>query len=151
MPKRRVFVSAIVQPVYRRKSFRVRLIGLLSMVILFSQVAIAAYACPVMSGTADTELPDMAGMPCAQMMAAGVPLDAEQPTLCMQHCQFGSASQVVDHVPAVFVAVTALPPSLTVSVDEGRDANLRSWAENDRLRDRPPPLPHSIAHCCYRI
>ena len=84
-------------------------------------------------------------------MAAGVPLDAEQPTLCMQHCQFGSVSQVVDHVPAVLVAATALPPTLTVFVDEGRDADFRSWAENERLRDQPPPLPLSIAHCCFRI
>lgn len=134
-----------------RKIFRTRLIGLLSMAILFSQVAIAAYACPATSGEADTEAVSMAGMPCAQMMAAGVQLDPEQPTLCMQHCQFGSVSQVVDHVSMVFVAATALPSLLTVSVDEGLDADLRSWAEKDRLRDRPPQLPHSIAYCCYRI
>ncbi len=136
---------------FTRKSLRIRLIGLLSMAILLSQLAIAAYACPAMSGQADAEAAAMAGMPCAQMLAAGVPLDAEQPTLCMQHCQFGSVSQVVDHVPAVLVAATALPSTLTVSVDESRDACFRSWAENERLRDRPPPLPLSIAHCCFRI
>ena len=141
----------MLSAVFTRKSLRVRLIGLLSMAILFSQVAIAAYACPAMSGKAATGADAMAGMPCAQMMAAGVALDVEQPTLCMQHCQFGSASQVVDHVPAVFLSTTALPPTLTVPVDESTGADLRSWAENERLRDRPPPLSHSIAHCCYRI
>lgn len=137
--------------VYTSKSFRVRLVGLLSMVILFSQVAIAAYVCPAMSGKADAATIGMAGMPCADMMAAGAQLDPKQPTLCMQHCQFGSVSQVVDHVPAVFVSATALPPTLTVTVDEGLDADLRSWAEDERRRDRPPPVAHSIAHCCYRI
>ena len=151
VPKRVVFLSATLPAVFTRKSLRVRLIGLLSMAILFSQVAIAAYACPAMSGKAAAEATAMAGMPCAQMMAAGVALDAEQPTLCMQHCQFGSVSQVVDHMPAVFVSATALPSTLTVPVDEGRGADLRSWAENQRQRDRPPPLAHSIAHCCYRI
>ena len=121
------------------------------MAILFSQVAIAAYACPAMSGKGAAGATDMAGMPCAQMMAVGVALDVEQPTLCMQHCQFGSASQVVDHMPTVFLSATALPPTLTVPVDEGREADLLSWAENERRRNRPPPLSHSIAHCCYRI
>ena len=72
------------------------------MALLFSQIAVAAYACPAMGerqpGAADTMA--MAGMPCAEMMAAGVPLDPEQPTLCMQHCQFGTTTQVVDHVLA---------------------------------------------------
>jgi hypothetical protein len=131
---------------------RARVIGILSMALLFSQIAVAAYACPAIgerAGSADAAA--MAGMPCAEMMAAGVPLDPEQPTLCMQHCQFGSTTQVVDHVPAVFAPVTALPALFTVSVDGRMDLGLSSWAESERLRDRPPPLAHSIAHCCYRI
>jgi hypothetical protein len=89
---------------------RARLIGLLSVALLFSQIAVAAYACPAMgerAGSADVAA--MAGMPCAEMMAAGVPLDPEQPMLCMQHCQFGSTTQVVDHVPAVFAAGDGIP------------------------------------------
>ena len=131
---------------------RARVIGILSMALLFSQIAVAAYACPAIgerAGSADAAA--MAGMPCAEMMAAGVPLDPEQPTLCMQHCQFGSTTQVVDHVPAVFAPVTAFPALFTVSVDGRMDLGLSSWAEAERLRDRPPPLAHSIAHCCYRI
>ncbi len=93
----------------------------------------------------------MAGMPCAEMMAAGVPLDPQQPTLCMQHCQFGSTTQVVDHVPAVFAPVTAFPALFTVSGDERLELGLSSWVDHERLRNRPPPLAHSIAHCCYRI
>ncbi|WP_425260005.1 hypothetical protein ACPOLB_03995 [Rubrivivax sp. RP6-9] len=129
---------------------RARVIGILSMALLVSQIAVAAYACPAIgerAGSADAAA--MAAMPCAEMMAAGVPLDPEQPTLCMQHCQFGSTTQVVDHVPAVFAPVTAFPALFTVSVDARLE--LSSWAEAERLRDRPPPLAHSIEHCCYRI
>lgn len=121
------------------------------MALLFSQIAVAAYACPAIGERGSADAAAMAGMPCAEMMAAGVPLDPEQPTLCLQHCQFGSTTQVVDHVPAVFAPVTAFPALFTVSVDGRMDLGLSSWAENERLRDRPPPLAHSIAHCCYRI
>ena len=124
---------------------------MLSMLVLFAQVAIAAYACPALTSADAAEVQDMAGMPCAEMMAAGATLDPEQPGLCMQHCQFGSTSQVVDHVSPVFVPVTTLPPVLTVSVDEGRQTARSSWAHDERQRDRPPPLAHSVAHCCYRI
>jgi hypothetical protein len=124
---------------------------MLSIVLLFSQLAVAAYACPAMNGPPANEPATMAGMPCAEMMAAGEPLDPEQPTLCMQHCQFGSTSHVGDHLPSVFAPVTAFPALFTVSFDERLHLALRSWAEDDRVRDRPPPLAHSIAHCCYRI
>lgn len=134
------------------KLLRSRLIGILSVALLLSQIALAAYACPAVGERADSaDVAAMAGMPCAEMMAAGVPLDPEQPTLCMQHCQFGSATQGVDHAPAVFAPVTAFPALFTVAADERRDSGLSSWAEDQRLRDRPPPLAHSIAHCCYRI
>ena len=134
----------------RRQRIRARLIGILSMALLFSQIAVASYACPAMGEQArSAEVAAMAGMPCAEMMAAGVPLDPEQPTLCMQHCQFGSTTQVVDHVPAVFAPVTACPALFTLSVYARLE--LSSWAEAERLRDRPPPLAHSIEHCCYRI
>ena len=136
----------------RRQRIRARLIGILSMALLFSQIAVASYACPAMGEQArSAEVAAMAGMPCAEMMAAGVPLDPEQPTLCMQHCQFGSTTQVVDHVPAVFAPVTAFPALFTVSGDERLELGLSSWVDHERLRNRPPPLAHSIAHCCYRI
>lgn len=145
---------AIVCLVRFSQRLRARLIGLLSMALLFSQIAVAAYACPALGGRVDRGSADRvatAGMPCAEMMAAGVPLDPEQPTLCKQHCQFGTTTQVVDHVPPAFVPVTALPALFEVSLDQGLDTALSSWAEDERLRDRPPTLALSIAHCCFRI
>ena len=93
----------------------------------------------------------MAGMPCAEMMAAGVDLDPEQPVLCMQHCQSGSTTHVVDHVLPAFASATTLPALFTVSLDEDLGPVLSSMAEQERERHRPPPLAHSIAHCCFRI
>ena len=121
------------------------------MVLLFAQMAVAAYACPAMGNRADLPAPDMARMPCAEMMADGIQLDPAQPTLCMQHCQFGSFSHAVDHLPLVVAPVTALPAVFTILVDDRLDHALSSWAEDERVRDRPPPLAHSIAHCCFRI
>jgi len=147
-------ICAIVCSVRFSQRLRARLIGLVSMALLFSQIAVAAYACPAMGERFDRSAADtmaMAGMPCAEMMAAGVPLDPEQPALCLQHCQFGTTTQVVDHVPPAFVPVTALPALFEISLDQGLDTVLSSWAEDERLRDRPPPLPLSIAHCCFRI
>ncbi len=134
-----------------QRSLRVRLIGILSMALLFSQLAVAAYACPAMKSSPANEAVAMAGMPCAEMMAAGVDLDPEQPLLCMQHCQFGSTAHVVDHVLPAFAPATALPALFTVSLDEGPSPALSSMAEQERERHRPPPLAHSIAHCCFRI
>ncbi len=134
-----------------QRRLRVRLIGLLSIALLFSQLAVAAYACPAVSGTSGPEAAAMAGMPCAQMMAAGGDLDPEQPMLCMQHCQFGSTTHVVEHVVPAFPPMTALPALFTVSLDEGLDTVLGSLAEQERERHRPPSLAHTIAHCCFRI
>lgn len=124
------------------------------MALLFSQILVAAYACPAMGERAERDVSRvmaMAGMPCAEMMAAGEPLDPEQPALCLQHCQFGTTTQVVDHVSPTFVPATALPALFEVSVDQGLDTVLMSWAGGERLRERPPPLALSIANCCFRI
>ena len=124
---------------------------MLAMAILFAQFAIAAYACPATPSGAAAGTQDMTGMPCAEMMAAGVALDSEQPVLCMQHCQFGSTIQATDHVTPGVAPSAALPATLTLCVDDRRELALSSWAEREHLRDRPPPLPHSVVHCCYRI
>jgi hypothetical protein len=133
------------------RRLRIRLIGMLSIVLLFSQLAVAAYACPAMNGPAGNDAASMAGMPCAEMMAAGVDIDPEQPLLCMQHCQFGSTTHVVDQTLVAFASVTALPALFTVSLDVSCEAGPACGAERERLRDWPPPIAHSIAHCCFRI
>lgn len=92
--------------------------------ILFSQVAIAAYACPWLVGPT-TGAPaseqvgdDMAGMPCeGAAQQAGIELDANQPGLCVQHCTQGSQS-VDTSPPLAFLPALVLAfvlPALEVS------------------------------------
>lgn len=121
------------------------------MVLLFSQLAVAAYVCPAMNSAAAGEAAAMAGMPCAEMMAGGIDLDPEQPVLCLQHCQFGATTHAVDHLVPAFAPVTALPALFTVSLDEDLSLVLRAMAEQERERQLSPPLALSIAHCCFRI
>jgi hypothetical protein len=126
----------------------------LVLAVLFTQLATAAYACPMAAVAARQDADsstDMATMPCAAMMAgaAGVTLDADQPGLCMQHCQDGS--QTFDPVNHASVPAPTLLPTLTVRVQEPAGIDLTGWAAHRRSRDSAPPLAHSVAHCCYRL
>jgi len=113
--------------------------------LLFAQVSIAAYACPVTERAAEIAKMAQAGMPCAEAMAAA-PADEGEPALCHAHCQ--SAHPSADHfqpgVPASvedFGAVLAVAPA---------PAGPRARAPLDGpRRDGGPPL--SIRNCCFRI
>jgi hypothetical protein len=146
-------ISCMVQTMLLRRSLRRWLSGWLVLAVLFTQLATAAYACPMATTAAGQggESADRPAMPCAAMMsgAAGLRLDTEQPGLCMQHCWGGS--QTFDNAnPASIPAPTPLP-TLTVRAQEPAGAALPAWAAHRRSRDSAPPLPHSIDHCCYRI
>jgi hypothetical protein len=109
----------------------------LVLAILFAQVATAAYACPAYT------------MPCAMTMADGAQLDPDQPALCLQHCL--APSQALDQGNSVSVAVPAALPALVVELVPRSLSESAAWTTRDRARDRAPPPPHSILHCCYRI
>lgn len=145
--------SCIVQTMFSRRSLRRWLSGWLVLAVLFTQLATAAYACPMASAAIEqsAETTDAEVMPCASMMAgaAGMMLDADQPGLCMQHCQAGS--QTVDQSNPAAVPAPALLPTLKLRTPEPACGALPAWAAHRRSRDSAPPLPHSIDHCCYRI
>ena len=61
--------------------------------LLFMQLAVAGYACPVESKVSEVAAMADAGLPCAGDMAT---VDADQPGLCHAHCQ--SAQQAADKV-----------------------------------------------------
>ena len=137
---------AIRYPVGMRLTHRLRLCVWLAMTLLFAQVATAAYWCPTQAQPAEA----MAGIPCAEMMAQGVPLDADQPGLCQQHCQVGSTLQPAD--PGQGLQAPAIVPVLVFVLSTDTATSLDAvWAQHARSRERAPPLAHSIAHCCYRI
>ncbi len=100
--------------IFRRSLFAwIALLG-----IVFSQLAVSAYACPVLSpagAPAQVESQnDMAGMPCALA-------DTEQPTLCAQHCDQGNqnigSTPSVAFQPALFLLL--IIPMLTLAEAPG--------------------------------
>lgn len=110
------------------------------MTILFSQVALAAYACPM-------EQMARAGMEQSSEILPDCCLESAQATanLCHEHCKdsqvapLDSAQQPLAFFPAFTVTLHLPVPPLLVSAD---------------LPDAPrfassPPL--SILNCCFRI
>ncbi len=116
--------------------------------LLFVQLATAAYACP---GTMIDERAAMAGMPCAGMMAGSVTVDADQPGLCFQHCQADAGPWPLDPAQSVVLHAPALPPMFVRARDAEACAGAPAWAAHARERERAPPEPHSVHHCCYRL
>ncbi|QFZ81948.1 hypothetical protein ABL840_04495 [Variovorax sp. NFACC27] len=135
------------------------LIGLL----LFSQLAIAAYACPALSaGLAGGLSTDMSmaqgavsatdnsrdsavqGSPCADMVGA---TDTASGNLCAEHCKYGQQS---DHAstltvpPVLLSAIYALTPWVPETVPPARP----SATSLSALVAASPP--HAILHCVSR-
>lgn len=146
---------------------RQRLRGLARLLIgmlLFGQMAIAAYACPAMviamdlpqwSAPIDDEAGDAAAtlvteageqnVGCSRM--SWTMMDPPSAKLCVEHCNYG---QQGDHSPvvavpavllnALYVTPTVPEPSLTArAVLAATDASAAA------------STPHAILHCCFRL
>jgi hypothetical protein len=96
--------------------------------IVFSQLALSAYACPLLAapgGQQTVEMSaDMVGMPCAEM---GMMKEVGPSALCVQHCDQGhqsvSSVQVPDFQPALVLFLVL--PSLA-SVEPSYAVDLRT-------------------------
>lgn len=135
-----------MRPAFRlRPLARRRLAWLVALLLLWQQVAVAAYACvtaPASSGTVAVAV----AMHASSMAAMGdrcagmtVPADP----LCRQHCQPDHATQVDARsasVPASTLA--ALPPELP-SVAAVALPSHRALLRRDQLR-APPPIPRLL-------
>jgi hypothetical protein len=114
--------------------------------LLFTQLAVAAYACPkqeIPTTPAAAIADEPAGMPegCAA-------LDPVNPNLCLQHCQ--GASQLPDGssfvipapepLPLVYIALPARPVLTSLTV---------AYASELLARNTAPPL--NVRNCCFRI
>ena len=76
--------------------------------------------------------------------------DVDQPVLCYQHCQPEPSQQAADQgvtVANAMVALLLFVLSPTAVTPVGGFIGLMRL----RRRDRAPPPPHSILHCCHRI
>jgi len=102
----------------------------LALVLLFAQLATAAYACPQLSGAEAPAVQAAAAMPdCAGNMPSG--MDPEQPQLCKAHCEADQTSvnsQLA--APDVPVAVGAALPGVVDLADAAvqRVARMRAVA-----------------------
>lgn len=121
-------------------------------VLLFAQMAIAAYACPGRSPAA-AGTPQMATATvhtvqmsnCDDMTGA---MDAASATLCAEHCKYGQQSDQAPtlNVPvAVLTALYATPPVAEMAALTPRAAA----ASISALVAASPP--HTILHCVFRI
>jgi hypothetical protein len=122
--------------------------GWIMFALLFTQIATSAYACPQ---AVDAQVQ----MPCAAMMAdaaagssAGM-RDADQPGLCVQHCQ--PTTQNVDPGQPPALTMPAIVTMLVVhdAVEPPPAAGRHGSATTASAQAPPPTL--GILHCCLRI
>ena len=110
--------------------------------LLFAQLAVSAYACPMQFMAQDTSV-EMSGG-CEK--SSNVP-DADSRALCHKHCENGQQN-VNDtfHAP-IFIAVEtgrAAAPSTAMS------GSIESTVLTSFL-SHPTSPPHAIRNCCFRI
>lgn len=118
--------------------------------LLWQQVAVAAYACAVAPAPADAaavmaQAHSMAAMGhgCAQMPATQVD------PLCHQHCQPDRVTQVDARTASVPVnALAVLPPTLSFATVAALPSE-RTLARRDHWR-APPPIPR-LLYCSLLI
>jgi hypothetical protein len=118
-----------LQSFLQMKVFRKSLFAWIALVgIVFSQLALSAYACPFLAtpgGEQTAEMSaDMVGMPCAEM---GMKKEAGPSALCVQHCDQGhqsvSSTQVPDFQSGLVLFLVL--PSLA-SLEQTYSADLRT-------------------------
>ena len=131
--------------------------------LVFAQMAIAAYACPALSGApqslsmaamgtsvaAITMSPDASAMPTEDAAMTGCEqIDDSVPNLCAEHCRFGQQS--ADHTPVPTVPAALLTTLYTLPVQPEPLGHVRTPADMEFQRVAASP-PLAILHCCFRI
>lgn len=120
-------------------------------VLLFAQLAVAAYACPALNGKSPATAMASSGeamdsqMPgCDDMVGA---MDPESANLCAEHCKQGKQS---DQAPTLTVPVAMLTALYTTTPSPPGKAPPRPAAATLSALVAASP-PHAILHCVYRI
>lgn len=109
--------------------------------VLFSQLAVASYACPFMAAPVEMTAPMEGG-------CDGMPMDQDQPALCHAHGQQGDQS--LDK-PLVSIPQPALLQGL--ASDRGLESGPAPGipGEQRSLLTRATAPPVALRHCCLRI
>jgi hypothetical protein len=151
------------------RSFKQHVCRILTGTVLFSQLAVAAYACPgisavmlldrnqshPISAAAESDLfindmgdqTDKVTSNCEQMNQS-VQTDRTTQNLCAEHCKYGqqSADRASSPMPPAMLLTTLYATPLQ-SETSGHIRPLTAL-------EYPPPKtspPHAILHCCFRI
>jgi len=153
------------------RAFRQFVCRLMLGVLVFGQMAIAAYACPALSGAPQSfptmtmgasaatmpgdktgasmaVSPDTSATADAAAMTGCDQIDDSAANLCVEHCRFGQQS--ADHasaptVPAALLTTLYTFPVLPEPLGHG-------WPSADsKFKRVAASPPHAILHCCFRI
>jgi hypothetical protein len=113
--------------------------------LLFTQLAVAAYACPELNVAKRTAIAQAVQMPgCANM-----DMGTDKPGLCHSHCQAGSQTADTPQAPLVQPFVAA---ELTVVLNvAGLAAPSHALQPEGVLLKRSTAPPLAIRNCCFRI
>jgi hypothetical protein len=127
--------------------------------LLFAQMMVAAYACPVISPRgADGPMPAEAArhavvaVPDSPRQAAEMPagcggMTFDSPNLCAAHCQAGD--QNIDGAQTPAAPAFMLSSFYVVHIPFAPAELDRNSAPTEAINAIPPP--HAILHCCFRI
>ena len=120
-------------------------------VLLFAQLAVAAYACPGLAAKAPDTAMTSGGaamdeqMPGCDDMAGA--MDPESANLCAEHCKQGKQG---DQAPTLTVPVAMLAALYATTPTLAAKAVPRPAAATLSALVAASP-PHAILHCVYRI
>lgn len=120
---------------------RVVIASIVLLSMLYSQLAVAAYSCPMMAGSSQAAIamPDCDGM------------DMEQPMLCHTHAA-GEAVQQSQNKSELPQVQAFVPTELILALPIFDSVDPLSITPRDSLllvRSTSPPV--AILHCCFRI
>lgn len=119
--------------------------------LVYAQMAVAAHACPVMSGQtgdASGRSSAMEATPAPGATGKDGATKSISQSLCTAHCQSGQ--QNADRKPAPSPPAVMLTSRYTLPMLEHGGVNARRV----EAANAPPPAaepPHAILHCCLRI
>lgn len=127
--------------------------------ILFTQLAVAAYACPglsplparpiasPLSGSSYGADACSADEPAATGNACQMLMDSDEANLCGEHCKYGQSASGHSQVPFIPTALRSAPHAL---VPQPQKARLSLGASASRPSPGAP-ASHAILHCSLLI
>jgi len=127
------------------RRFRQLLCQLLLGTLLFTQWAVASYACPAWSAGTSEPAAVATMADCEHMGGAH---DSSSPNLCIEHCQPGQQSVDRDATPSLTTALLASFYPLPFAAQWQLPQCQPAVSPGSFVAASPP---HEILHCCFRI